>query len=172
MSTPPNNRRQRRSRAKPPSEHKKDGRPELYRAQYATMVFGYAVAGYTDAEMAEFFGVSLKTFHNWKLRHPKFLHSIRKGKEPYNAKMAVSVAEMGTGYEYVEEVLAPGPGGKIVKLRKWQPGNITAAKFFLTNRMPKVWRDKQETAIVDPNGHNAFDSLAVEIAKQIVKQAP
>jgi len=166
MSTAPTNKRRRRKR-----EPKPEGRPTAYRAQYATMVFGFSVAGYTDKEMAGFFGVSEQTFNTWKHKHPKFLESLKAGKAPANGEIAVSMFNQAKGYTRIEERLVKsGEDTVIEKLEVYYPPNTTAGIFFLKNRMPTVWRDKHEQVLTDPNGAGAFDVLAVEIAKQIVKQ--
>jgi len=46
------------------------------------------------------------------------------------------------GYEYEEEVVTPK--GTKHTVRKYQPPNTTALIFWLKNRKPDQWRDKQE----------------------------
>jgi len=165
-AAPTNKRRRRKAKASKP-----EGRPTAYRAQYATMVFGFAVAGYTDKEMAGFFGVCEKTFNNWKLKHTKFLQSIEAGKMPANGKAAARVFDLVMGYTRpaVKIFQHEGESFEHTYLEYFPPDPGTV-RFFMKNRMPDKWKDKHEQVLTDPNGAGAFDALAVEIAKQIVKQ--
>lgn len=170
MSKP---RKPRKSRAKPPEQHKPDGRPTQYRAQYATIAFGFAVAGYTDKEMAGFFGVSERTLNTWKLKHPKFLQSIQTGKEPANAKAASVLFKLATeGWQHkaVKIMQHEGASFEHEYIERFPP-DAGLLRFFLKNRMPDKWRDKHEQVLTDPNGAGAFDVLAVEIAKQLAKNS-
>src|SRR6185312_16954048 len=56
------------------------GRPTKYDARYAEEGRKLALLGATDAEMAEFWGVTEKTLNNWKGAHPGFLQSLKEGK--------------------------------------------------------------------------------------------
>jgi DNA-binding XRE family transcriptional regulator len=163
--------RQKRNRAKPP---RPEGRPSSYRKQYNTIVFGFALAGYTEKEMAGHFGVSEQTFNAWKNKHPKFLESLKAGKAPANGQTVNSIFKMANGYERIEEEVRTDADGNptVIHVKKYYPPVPTAAIFFAKNRMPDKWRDKHEQVLTDPNGAGAFDVLAVEIAKQIVKQTP
>ena len=56
------------------------GRPTSYRPLYAEHARRYCELGAIDAQLAQFFGVSLRTIHSWKREHAEFLHSIQAGK--------------------------------------------------------------------------------------------
>lgn len=82
----------------------KGGRKTLYKKEFDDLAHGYALLGLTDSQMAKYFGVSDKTFDNWKKKYPSFLRSINSGKEPADAEVARSLIDRAKGYEWDEEV--------------------------------------------------------------------
>ena len=96
------------------------GRPTDYKPEYAECVFKLCLLGSTDSDLAVFFDVSEATINNWKIAHGEFLESIKAGKEKADAEIAESL------------------------YRTAMAGNTTAQIFWLKNRRPKEWRDKQE----------------------------
>ncbi len=104
------------------------GRPTEYKKEYNDQAMKMCLLGATDIELAEFFEVSETTLNNWKRQHPKFLVSIKEGKEVADSKVAESL------YNQAKE------------------GNTTAQIFWLKNRRKKHWRDKQEHELSGQDG--------------------
>lgn len=120
-------------------------RPTKYQEAYAEQARKLCLLGYTDAELADFFEVSETTINNWKHEFPAFLESIKKGKSFADADIVDNLYNRALGYttkEKREEKTADG--FKEVEAEKHVPGDVTAMIFWLKNRQPKLWRDKQE----------------------------
>jgi hypothetical protein len=96
------------------------GRPTDYDKAYPEQARKLCLLGYTDLEMADFFSVCEATINNWKIAHPEFLESIKKGKVFADTDVVTSLHD------------------------KALDGDTTAMIFWLKNRQPKKWRDKQE----------------------------
>ena len=122
------------------------GRPTKYKEEYAEQAYNYCLLGAIDEELAAFFDVSETTINNWKLEHPDFLESIKKGKEIADANVAASLYRRANGYSH-PDVDIKVIDGQIVQteLTKYYPPDATSAIFWLKNRQPKKWRDKQVT---------------------------
>jgi len=43
---------------------------------------------------------------------------------------------------------------QIATYKEHVPGNVTAQIFWIKNRKPKEWRDKQEVGVTDSNGND------------------
>lgn len=99
---------------------KKLGRPTLYQDDYPEKVKDVCLLGGTDKQIAEFFNVDPDTVYNWKKAHPEFDESIKLTK----LKADVEVAR--------------GLYGRA------KAGEAVAAIFWLKNRQPSAWRDKQD----------------------------
>lgn len=122
------------------------GRPTKYKPEYDELAYNYCLLGATDAELAGFFGVCEATINNWKIDFPSFLESLKKGKEVADAKVAKALFHRATGYEH-EDVDIKMYEGHIIETTyvKHYPPDATSAIFWLKNRQPAKWRDKQVT---------------------------
>lgn len=124
------------------------GRDSLYDVSMNDQARKLALLGLTDEEMAEFFGVSVRTFHRWKQDFPAFCHSLNEGKVVADANVAESLYKRATGeIVLVEKAYRNKQTGdvEVVKLSSYIPGDPGAAKLWLTNRRRKDWVDKVTT---------------------------
>lgn len=101
--------------------------------------------GATDKELADFFEVDEKTLNTWKGQHPEFLQSLKKGKAVADAEVASKLFHRATGYEH-DDVHVSNYQGEVTltPIRKHYAPDTTAAIFWLKNRRPDLWRDRQE----------------------------
>jgi len=126
------------------------GRPTDYQEQFVDMAYvACKEGGFTDVKLAKLFNVSKSTIANWKNEYPEFLDSIKKGKDEFNlADAEDSQLKLVKGHYYYEITKEPTvlDDKKLVvtkKVRKYIPPNPTSLIFFLKNRDPERWRDKQ-----------------------------
>lgn len=122
------------------------GRPTEYKEEYAELGYKFCLLGATDAKLAEFFDVSEQTINAWKKKHPKFLESIKRGKQIADAEVANSLFQRAVGYSHPEVKIAT-MNGEITdekEYTKHYAPDPTAAIFWLKNRQPDEWRDKQQ----------------------------
>lgn len=121
------------------------GRPSLFRDEFASQAKKLAALGATDLEMADFFGVNVATLHRWKAGRPEFCESLKAGKEESDERVTRSLFSRATGYEH-DEVDIRVVNGAVVQtpVRKFYPPDTVACIFWLKNRRPDLWRDKQD----------------------------
>lgn len=126
-------------------EKNKVGAPSLYKTEYNEQARKLCLLGATDAELGDFFNVTETTINNWKIDFPEFFESIKKGKEYADANVANKLYNRALGYEHEEDKIFNDQGVPlIVPTVKHYPPDTTAAIFWLKNRQPAKWRDKQE----------------------------
>lgn len=130
------------------------GRPTKYKPELSEQVYKLCLLGATDKEMADILDVTESTFNLWKKEHPEFSESLKKGKSVADANVADRLYQRAMGFEHDSEeikVVAVGNnnGSEIerVPIRKIYPPDPTAAIFWLKNRQPSKWRDKQELGV-------------------------
>lgn len=129
------------------------GRPSKYKPEFAEQAKKLAVLGATDAQMADFFEVSISTFSLWKVEHPEFSESLKVAKEEADKRVEHSLYQRAMGYEHDEVDIRVVAGElKMTPIRKHYPPDTTACIFWLKNRKPKEWRDKVEAEMYGPNG--------------------
>lgn len=122
------------------------GRPTKYKEEYNDQAYKLCLLGHTDEELASFFEVHVSTINQWKIDYPEFYESIKKGKEVADGNVVASLYHRANGYSH-PEVDIKVIEGQIVQtnLIKHYPPDATSAIFWLKNRQPKKWRDKQVT---------------------------
>ncbi len=124
----------------------------------------YVRCGFTDQEAADFLGVTITTIAHWKMRDAKFFATLKDWKAEADQKVEKCLYQRAIGYEYDEITyekskiggLAIGvTAGEISDIKhsdvcktkittKIYPPDVTAQIFWLKNRQPKQWREKQK----------------------------
>lgn len=127
--------RMRNGRLSELSEH-----PDRYRDDYPHVVFGMALMGATNAQIAEKIGVSVELFNSWLFTHPELKDKLDLGREDIVAMAAESLAMRAIGFTYKAEKLWNHNGQVIrAEYEEYVPPDVSAATFILTNRRPDVW---------------------------------
>jgi hypothetical protein len=121
------------------------GRPSKYKPEFAKIAAAMCRLGATDAQLADAFCVSVSTVNLWKVQHVEFSESIRVPKAEADERVEQSLYRRALGYEH-DEVDIRVIDGAVVQtpIRKFYPPDSTAMIFWLKNRKPVEWRDKQE----------------------------
>lgn len=105
---------------------------------------GWARDGLTDEQIARNMGINPATLYEWKRKYPKIAESLKRSKD---------VAD-----RQVENAL----------FKNAISGNITAQIFWLKNRKPDKWRDKQEYE--DKTAIDKLDGILKELRDNAAKQ--
>lgn len=122
------------------------GRKSVYNENFhPKMAKILAETGKIDKEIAKEIGVSEVTLNNWKKAHPEFAKSLKKGKEIPDDKVEKSLFERANGYDHPETKVFCYKGKVITHtIMRHYPKDTLAEIFWLKNRRPEKWRDKQE----------------------------
>lgn len=127
------------------SDSPKIGRPSKYKEEYCKQAEKICLLGATDEFLADYFEVNVSTLNEWKVRHPEFREAIKKGKDDADLKVAESLYYRACGYSHKEEKVFNNQGEIVThETTKHYAPDPTALIFWLKNRQPKQWRDKQE----------------------------
>ncbi len=124
----------------------KTGRPSKYNEQYhPDLIYWMSKAGLTDKQIAKELSIAESTLNLWKKDHQEFSESLKKGKEDPDDNVEVSLYQRALGYEHKEDKIFNHNGkALIVPTIKHYPPDATSMIFWLKNRRPETWRDKQE----------------------------
>lgn len=121
------------------------GAPTKYQDSHDKQAYKLCLLGATDAELADFFEVNEDTINEWKKVHDTFSVSIKRGKFQADANVATKLFKRATGYQHPDTDIKMYEGQIITtEVIKHYPPDTTAGIFWLKNRQPKKWRDKQE----------------------------
>ena len=129
------------------------GRPSKFKAEYAKQAEKLCLLGATDEDLADFFAVGIRTISNWKAQHPEFLQALKTGKEASDDRVERSLYQRAVGYSY-DAVHFSSFQGSVTETpyREHCPPDTTAQIFWLKNRRPDQWRDKQIQEVTGADG--------------------
>jgi hypothetical protein len=121
------------------------GRPSKFKEEFIPQAEKLCKLGATDMEIADFFGVEVRTLYRWKAENEQFCQALKAGKDVADERVERSLFARANGYEHDETDIRV-VGGEIVQtpIRKYYPPDTTACIFWLKNRRPAEWRDKVE----------------------------
>ena len=140
---------------------------EWLTADKLLLLEGWARQGLTDEQIATNIGVSRSTLSDWKKRYTDISDTLKKGKEIVDIQVENALLKRALGFEYIEvteERILPSRqdgrhGGRTAltdpetedavlivtkRVRKIALPDTTAQIFWLKNRRPDLWRDKQK----------------------------
>lgn len=125
------------------------GRPTKYDTKNTPkLAYAMALAGRTDKQIAEFLEVSESTLNNWKNEYPAFLESLKEGRKEPDDLVERSLFERAIGYvnRNAVKIFMPSNAAEPVyaPYTEYVVPDVTAQIFWLKNRRPGRWRDKQE----------------------------
>lgn len=138
------------------------GRPTDYRDAYAEGARKLALLGATDAEIADFFDVDVRTIYRWKNTHEEFCQALKAGKDQADERVERSLYHKAVGYEQkaVKIFMPAGSADPVYAeyVEKLAP-DTTAAIFWLKNRRSQEWRDKITHEGTGPGGEILFKTV-------------
>jgi hypothetical protein len=144
------------------------GRPPTYQPAFAEQAEKLCLLGATDLELADFFGVDVRTVYRWKHDHPAFCQALKVGKEALDDRVERGLYQRAVGYSFNSEKVFHFQG-HITRAETVEhvPPDPSAALSWLKNRRGEKWRDKQDiehSGTVD-HAHTLSDADLERIAK-------
>ncbi|GAA5403705.1 hypothetical protein SuUB82_17450 [Streptococcus uberis] len=113
------------------------------------MIEGWARDGLTDKQISKNIGISESTLNDWKKKFPEFSESLKQSKEIADRQVENALHKTALGFYYEEDMVTNQ--GDVVRVKKYSKPNTTAQIFWLKNRKPANWRDKQEIEQTNTN---------------------
>ena len=122
---------------------------------------GWARDGLTDAQIAGNIGIAPQTLYEWMRRFPSISDALKKGKAPVDQEVENALLKSAMGYTVTvkkpvkvrtKRMLArkgtiEEEHVEFVDEEVYVPPNSTAQIFWLKNRRPDKWRDKQDVNV-------------------------
>lgn len=146
------------------------GRPSKYRLEMVDQARKLSQLGATDRDLADFFSVAISTIALWKVEHAEFSDALKLGKDAADARVERSLYQKAIGYshEAVKIFADPKTGAEqVVPYVEHYAPDTTAAIFWLKNRKPQEWRDRQELTGADGKDLIPAELSEAEIARRI-----
>ena len=118
----------------------------------------WARDGLTDEQIAANIGISVRTLYEWKNKEVQIMRALKKGKEVADIEVENALRKKALGFHEREQIITNRKtveykDGKRIRevtepvaaeVDRYFPPDTTAQIFWLKNRKPKEWREKQE----------------------------
>ena len=136
-----------------------------YKPEYCNVAKEYAAMGVTNKMLAALLRVHEDTIYNWKKAHPEFAQALERAKSEADLEVENSLYKQAAGYDYETEearIVKDKDGNErleAVTVTKHVPPRVQATQFWLKNRRPEMWRDKQE---IEHSG-GGIESILAEV---------
>lgn len=124
------------------------GKYETHVKPKLDLIAQWARDGSIERDIAKKLGVSESTFSGYKKEHEELLETLTVNKAVADARVESALYKRAIGYEYTETSKEVGPDGvKIKTTTKQVAPDVTAQIYWLNNRRPDRWRNKQDISI-------------------------
>lgn len=106
----------------------------------------WARDGLTDEQIAKNLGVAYSSFRKYRDNNVALSAALKKGKEVIDCEVENALLKRAMGYSYTETTSERINNEMVVtkKVEKEVQPDTTALIFWLKNRKPANWRDRQE----------------------------
>ena len=105
----------------------------------------WARDGLIDEQIAKNMGITPSTLYEWKKNYSEISESLKKGKEVVDIQVENALLKRALGYSYKEiKEEKTADGKRVTVTTKEVVPDTTAQIFWLKNRRPERWRDKQD----------------------------
>ena len=115
------------------------GRRTGYRAEYADQARKLCKLGAIDDDLADFFEVSTRTIHRWKLRHKEFNKAVQVGKGRADQRVKMALYRRAVGCFITETKVMHYQGEPVyAEVETEILPDVRACQLWLVNR--QGWR--------------------------------
>ncbi len=127
------------------------------------------IRGVPEEEVSMAAGVSYGAFKNYKKDYPEFFAEIENAKHKAVEQVERSLFKIANGYKFTE---IHKDGNRLKTVTKEVPPSLGAQQFYLKNKAPKIWKDKQEIEHSNPDGSLTPDNTFFIIQPTPPKNQP
>ena len=133
----------------------------------------WARNGLTDEQIAGNMGINVRTLYNWKKKSVRIFQSLKVNKELADIEVENALRKKALGFRETEQTVSMRKtveyeNGKrvrevtepvVMESERYYPPDTTAQIFWLKNRKPEQWRDKQEQKVDMTEAVKIIDSI-------------
>ena len=115
---------------------------------------GWATDGLIEKQIAKNMGVSIRTLINWKNKFPELAKALSRGKDVADREVENALHKRALGYWVTETKTTILPDGDVKTEETYRHivPDTTAQIFWLKNRKPDQWREKNDLTLTPSNG--------------------
>ncbi|MBE16540.1 MAG: hypothetical protein Unbinned6354contig1000_27 [Prokaryotic dsDNA virus sp.] len=116
-----------------------------YQTHFPDMAYRLTLAGYSTTDLAKAFDVSIQSICYWLKTYPEFKAAVHAARHESNAEVVAALYKSCVGFSRkVTKEISTVDGVQQVEEEKFFAPHIGAIKYFLNNRCPDKWSERQE----------------------------
>lgn len=129
---------------------------------YLEMIEAWTRDGATEAQLCERLDVCQDSFIQYKKQNAELVEVLKKGREATDIQVENALLKRALGFTYEEVTQERIASGDVVEMqvtkivRKQVVPDVGAQAFWLKNRRPDVWKERQETG-ANSKGDNKIE---------------
>lgn len=142
-----------------------------------TLLEAWARDGLTDEQLAHNCGINTSTLYDWKRKYPEISKALKKGKEVVDVEVENALLKRAKGFEYNEQTFERIWNPDLQKYIKVNTKTVTkmitpetaAAIFWLKNRKPEQWREKQadQSGAITEEDDNFYHAIEEAVKHEV-----
>lgn len=126
----------------------KRGRKSTFNDTVREAIIKLSEAGKTKEQIADIVGISTRTISTWMGKHQDFGLAVREARQVADELVVASLFSKAIGYSHKETKVFQHEGQIVCHdIEKHYPPDTSAIQFWLRNRQPKEWKEKNESDI-------------------------
>ena len=131
----------------------------------------WARDGLTDEQIAHNMGIARDTLYAWKTKYPDISDALKKGKEVVDIEVENALLKRAKGFQWTETRVEDSvkDGRKVTLIKRFAPPDVGAAVFWLKNRKPEQWREKQpeQGPSADDEDDNFYEAVEEAVKHEV-----
>jgi hypothetical protein len=149
-----------------PSKYESNVKPKLL------LIEAWCRDGLTDADICKNIDVHVGTFCEYKNKYPELREALKRSKEAADILVENMLYKRAMGYEFTEvtEELTENGMVETKRVKKQMAPDTTAQIFWLKNRRPREWRDKQEVEAINHNMNTDVTAMTPEERRERIAE--
>lgn len=129
-----------------------------------TNIYDDLVKGVTITQICKKLGISRQSWYNMVNENVHFRNMVEQAEEDQRLEIKSSlVNKCQDRYIMREKVL---PNGNIIQFEDFVPADFNAIKFYLLNKLPDEFKDKQEIQVKNTTIDVCIDGVDYQIIKE------
>ncbi|MGL4446338.1 MAG: hypothetical protein ACRCYV_07275 [Aeromonas sp.] len=121
------------------------GRPPDLKPEFVDIAYNLMLLGFTREKLAHAFGVEERTIYRWQQHYPEFAQAVFRGGVQADGEVARALYDRALGSTVPDTHVAVIEGQVVqTPIEKHFPPETAAARMWLKNRQPELWKDKVE----------------------------
>lgn len=103
----------------------------------------FATLGADNETIAAYLGVDISTLDRWRVEYPQLNKALSAGREIGGVEVVRSLVKRAKGYTAkARKVVMVDGQPQVVEYKEEIAGDVTAQRYYLNNRHPKEWQER------------------------------